>query len=89
MKISSSLFKTQNLGNWPSIQYELLVENKISLPIQIQGKLITTFETIKGYKEKDILNSIYQLDKIKNKIANREVVRVINVQDKIINIITK
>ena len=44
---------------------------------------------MKGYKEKDILNSIYQLDKIKNKIANKEVVRVINVQDKIINIITK
>ena len=44
---------------------------------------------MKGYKEKDILNSIYQLDKIKNKIANKEVLRVINVQDKIINIITK
>ena len=36
MKISSSLFKTKNLGNWPNINYELLVENKISLPIQIQ-----------------------------------------------------
>ena len=89
VKISSILFNTKNLGNWPDIKYELLVENKINLPIQIQGKLVTTFETMKGYKEKDILNSIYQLDKIKNKIANKEVLRVINVQDKIINIITK
>ena len=89
VKISSGLFETKNLGNWPNIKYELLVENKINLPIQIQGKLVTTFETMKGYKEKDILNSIYQLDKIKNKIADKEVVRIINVQDKIINIIIK
>ena len=87
VKISTSLFKIKNLGNWPDINNELLVENKISLPIQIQGKLVTTIETVKGYKEKDILNSIYQLDKIKNKIADKEIIRVINVQDKIINII--
>ena len=87
-KISSSLFKNKILGNWPNINYALLAEDKINLPIQIQGKLVTTFETIKGYEEKDILNSIYQLDKIKNKIANKEVLKVINVQDKIINIIT-
>ena len=88
-KISTSLFNKEENERWPNINSELLIENKINLPIQIQGKLIATFETIKGYKEKDILNSIYQLDKIKNKIANKEVLRVINVQDKIINIITK
>ena len=88
-KISTSLFNKEDNERWPNINSELLIENKINLPIQIQGKLIATFETIKGYKEKDILNSIYQLDKIKNKIADKEVVRIINVQDKIINIIIK
>ena len=88
-KISTSLFNKEENERWPNINSELLIENKINLPIQIQGKLIATFETIKGYKEKDILNSIYQLDKIKNKIADKEVVRIINVQDKIINIIIK
>ena len=38
--------------------------------------------------EKDILKSIYQIDKIKSKIHDRKVIKVINVQDKIINIIT-
>ena len=57
------------------------------MPIQVQGKLITTINTKKGYKEKEILKSIYKLDKIKNKIQDRKVIKVINVQDKIINII--
>ena len=34
------------------------------------------------------LKSIYEIDKIKNKILDRKVLKVINVQDKIINIIT-
>ena len=40
------------------------------------------------YSEKEILSSIYQLDKIKNKIDGKNIIKVINVQDKIINIIT-
>ena len=89
LKISSSLFNSKNIDKWPKINTKLLVEDTINLPIQIQGKLITTIKTMKGYKEKDILNSIYQLDKIKNKITNKKVTRIINVQDKIINIIIK
>ena len=65
----------------------MLIEKSINLPIQVQGKLITTFITQKGYEEKEILKSIYKLDKIKNKIQDKEVIKIINVQDKIINII--
>ena len=53
----------------------------------MQGKLVTTFKTKKGYNEQEILKSIYELDKIKNKIMSKKVEKVINVQDKIINII--
>ena len=56
--------------------------------IQVKGKLVTTINTKKGYDEDKILDSIYKLDKIKNKIENKKIIRVINVQDKIINIIT-
>ena len=79
--------KTDKYEKWPDINDDLLYEDRINLPIQIQGKMITTIETKKGYLEKDILKSIYQLDKIKNKIENKRILKVINVQDKIINII--
>ena len=81
------MFKSDNIEKWPNINEDLLIENKIELPIQIHGKLVTTINTTKGYSEKEILKTIYQLDKIKNKIQNKKVTKVINVQDKIINII--
>ena len=88
LKISNKLFNTNIMSEWPGINNELLEESSINLPIQIHGKLITTIKTEKGYNEKDILKSIYQIEKVKNKILERKVIKVINVQDKIINIIT-
>ena len=85
--INKSLFKSKDFDEWPVINKDLLIENNINLPIQIQGKLVTTIKAVKGYDEKEILKSVYELDKIKNKIVGKEVTKVINVQDKIINII--
>ena len=87
--ISLKLFDNNIFVNWPRIDEDLLFDDEINLPIQIQGKLVTTINTKKGYLEENILNQIYQLDKIRNKISGKEVLKVINVQDKIINIITK
>ncbi len=87
LQLVEKLFNLNNFDEWPEIDKDLLIENKIKLPIQIQGKLITTIDTEKGYAEQEILNSIYQLDKIRNKMLDKKVVKVINVQDKIINII--
>ena len=86
--IMKKLFKEDNVKNWPSVDTDLLLETNINLPIQVQGKLVTTLDTIKGYKEEEVLELIYKLDKIKNKIENKKVIKIINVQDKIINIIT-
>jgi leucyl-tRNA synthetase len=88
-KIYLNIFKSSLEENlWPLIDKNLLVKNDISLPIQIKGKFVATIETKKGYQEEDLLKTIYQLNKIKSKIENKEIIKVINVQDKIINIIT-
>ena len=87
-KIMENLFTENDIKNWPSVNNDLLVETNINLPIQIQGKLVATIKTKKGYEEEEILKLIYKIDKIKNKINNKKVLKIINVQDKIINIIT-
>ena len=73
---------------WPEINMKLIEEKEINLPIQIKGKLISTINTKKGYNEKDLLEQIYKIEKINSKITGKKILRVINVQDKIINIIT-
>jgi len=87
--LSKELFNIE-ISNliWPKINMELVEEKEINLPIQIKGKLISTIKTKKGYNEKELLEKIYEIEKIKKKIEGKKLIRVINVQDKIINIIT-
>ena len=73
---------------WPEVDQSLVEDDQINLPIQIKGKLVSTIDTKKGYNEKDLLEKIYTIEKINNKIIGKKIIRVINVQDKIINIIT-
>ena len=92
-KMSSTLskklydIKISNLP-WPEVNQSLIQQNEINLPVQIKGKLVSTINTKKGYNEKDLLEKIYKIDKVNNKINGKKIIRVINVQDKIINIIT-
>ena len=73
---------------WPEIDKSLLKDDNLKLPIQIKGKLVTTIDTTKGYNENEIMKKIYQLEKIKSRVLDKKIIKVINVQDKIINIIT-
>ena len=72
---------------WPNYDKELIVDEQINLPIQIKGKLATTIKTKRDYKEEELLKEVYQIEKIKNKIEGKKILKVINVQNKIINII--
>ena len=89
LQLYKELFKMEISKHlWPKINMSLIEENEINLPIQIKGKLISTINTKKGYNENALLKEIYKIEKINNKIAGKKIIRVINVQDKIINIIT-
>ncbi len=88
-KIYLSLFKKVLAStSWPAINKDLLIENNLELPIQVKGKLVTTISTQKGYNQDEVLNLVYKLNKIKNKVEDKKIIKIINVQDKIINIIT-
>ena len=73
---------------WPKVNNTLIEEHEINLPIQIKGKFISTIDTKKGYNEKDLLEKIYNIEKINKRISGKKIIKIINVQDKIINIIT-
>jgi leucyl-tRNA synthetase len=88
-KIFHNLFEQDiKKENWPLINKLLLEEEEIKLPIQINGKMITTINSKKDYVQEDILKTIYKLEKIKSRLNNKQIIKVINVQNKIINILT-
>jgi len=87
-KIYSELFDGEIILNkWPELDPKLLINNEISLPIQINGKMTCTFKTIVNYDLENTLKEIKKIDKVASKIENRSIIKIINVQNKIINII--
>ena len=87
--ISLGLFN-EEISNyhWPKIDIALLEDDHLVLPIQIKGKLVTTIETKKDYNEDELLVDILKIDKVNHKLSGKNIMKVINVQNKIINIIT-
>ena len=90
--LATSIYKKIFMGSiiqlrWPSVDSKILVSSDLTLPIQINGKLVGFVETTKGYLENDILLQLQQIDKIKTKMEKGNIRKIINVQDKIINLI--
>ena len=50
----------------------LLEESEITLPIQINGKMISTINTKKDYNQDDLLKLICKIEKVENKISDKK-----------------
>ncbi len=72
---------------WPLIDEKFIIEKIIDLPIQINGKFVTTYKTQIDYKINDIYDNLITTPKINEKIKDKKLVKKINVQNKIINLI--
>ena len=87
-KIFKNFFNSEiTKESWPIVNEKILLEEKIKLPIQINGKFVTTIDTIYNYKEKNLIEEIYKIEKINSRLIDKKILKVINVQNKIINII--
>jgi leucyl-tRNA synthetase len=73
-------------SEFPKFDERILNEIKINLPIQINGKLISTIEIDKNSSQEVVLEEIKKIDKVKNTLEGREIQKVIFVTNKIISI---
>ena len=86
--IFKKLFKEEiEEYKWPNIDEDLIAEKFIDLPIQVNGKFITTYRTQINYKINDIYDNLVTIHKVSEKIKNKKLIKKINVQNKIINLI--
>ena len=87
-KIFNNLFGKNLISeNWPKINLNLIENDYIDLPIQINGKLVTIMNTKLNYNQEDIVSEIKKIDKVELRIKNKTIKKIINVQNKIINLI--
>ena len=73
--------------SWPKINSKLIKKEKIKLAIQINGKTRDVIEIDKGVNQNSVEKLCHKNVKIKDRIFNKSVNKVIFVKDRIINFI--
>lgn len=85
----------QALGNstmladqpWPQADAELLVENTVTIAIQINGKRRAEITLKKATPKEEVESQVLKLDNVIRAIDGKPVRRVIVVPDRIVNIV--
>ncbi|MEN3015145.1 MAG: leucine--tRNA ligase [bacterium] len=78
-----SVFKS----NWPEIKQEYLFQQKVIIPIQINGKLRGQVEVDTDTELDQILNMVYHDPKIYKYLQGKQIKNTIFVKNKILNIV--
>jgi len=80
-----SVFKQK----WPKYNPELIIDEKIQLVAQINGKLRDTIEVDADISKDDAKKIVLKSEKIKKWIEGKEVVKIIFVKGKLVNVVAK
>lgn len=72
---------------WPKVEAELLVENTITLPIQINGKKKADITVARDAKAPEIEAAVLALDAVKRALDGKSPKKVIVVPQRIVNVV--
>ena len=79
------LLNTKTMSDWPSIDSNLILNEKIKIAIQINGKTREIIEVKKDSDEKNVINESKKIKKINEQLTKNEIRKTIFVKNKIIN----
>lgn len=93
--ITEELWELQGFGSgmvfekWPQFDLAKTIDNTAEIAIQINGKLKSTAQIPTGSDQEKALETAKADEKIFNLIDGKEIVKVIYVKDKLLNIVVK
>ena len=74
---------------WPEYDENKTIEDKIEIPVQINGKLKATISINRDADQDEVKQAVNANETIQNAIAGKNVVKEIYVKNKIYNIVVK
>jgi len=73
--------------NWPQVEPDLLVENTVTLPVQINGKKRADVTVARDAEKSDIEAAVLALDAVKKALEGKSPKKVIVVPQRIVNVV--
>jgi len=72
---------------WPVYDPEWAVEDKVTIIVQVNGKLRAKLEAERGLAEEDIKNQVLNLERIRSIMKDKKSRKIIIIKDKLVNIV--
>ena len=75
--------------SWPEFKSELAREEKVTLVVQVNGKVRDKLEIKTGLSEEEIKAKALTRERVRKWLANQEIVRTVIVREKLVNLVVK
>jgi len=82
---NNSIYET----SWPTYDEELTKDETVNYAVQVNGKLRASFEIGINEDEEIIKNKAKEIENVKKHIEGKEIIKIIFVKNKLINIVVK
>ena len=74
-------------ASWPIYDPAMMVEDEVTIAVQVNGKLRDTVTTAKGAPKADLETLALGLEKIQRQLNGAEPKKIITVHDRLVNIV--
>jgi leucyl-tRNA synthetase len=90
-EIWSEMGQTESifLSGWPSYDKNLIIDEVVTIPVQINGKIRDQLIVARGSGQDEVLNMAKDSGKVKKYLENTEIVKVFFIPDKLLSLVTK
>ncbi|WP_258360307.1 leucine--tRNA ligase [Moorella sulfitireducens (nom. illeg.)] len=78
-----------HLESWPGYDPEALVEEEVTLVVQVNGKVRDRVQVPVGLPEEEVKKLVLKREKVAGLLAGQEVVKVIVIPDKLVNVVAR
>ena len=78
-----------HLKAWPIVDEKVLVRDVVEIVVQINGKVKFKVDVENGLSKEELEKSLFEKEEVKNLIQGKDVIKVIAVPNKLLNIVVK
>jgi leucyl-tRNA synthetase len=78
-----------HLESWPKFDPSALEMDEVNIVVQVNGKVRDKLDVLRGISEEELKAKVLSEPKIAKHIEGKQIVKVISVPDKLINIVVK
>ena len=81
--------ETMTYEKWPEYQEDKLKDDIVTVVVQVNGKVRGKMEVVSSISDEEMESKAFNIDNVKQYTLNKEVVKVITIPKKLVNIVIK